>query len=212
MYCKKCGTQLAAESRFCTKCGNSIAQAPVHSAPATDTPEPVHPSGGSEMNEVVVWVLTAQRKESLFSRKPCSLVFMQDKLIVAHLSAQRQKEESARVSSEIKAKGKGFFKGSAAMMQHWANYHKKYYSMTSAQIFAEETTNFAVQYMNMKKLVFQCESMETDSDGRTYGHQGAVDISLLDGNKIKFSHSQSHNSTVKNMMLELFDKKLKYKK
>lgn len=154
MYCKQCGSQIESESKFCPSCGSPVAQTPGRAASEYNIQEPFNQSSNTEE---VVWVLTAQRKESFFKRKACSLIFMKDKLIVAHLSAQRQKEESAKISSEIKVQGKGFFKGSAAMMQHWANYHKKYYSMTSEHILAEDPKNFAIQYMNIKKLVYKCE-------------------------------------------------------
>lgn len=209
MYCKQCGAQFEPESNFCPSCGNPVAQVPDNAASEYNMQEPFDQSSNTEE---VVWVLTAQRKESFFKRKSCFLIFMRDNLIVAHLSAQPQKEENAKIASEIKAQGKGFFKGSAAMMQHWANYHKKYYSMTSGHILAEDPTNFAIQYMNIKKLVYQCESTDIDADGRRYGHQGKLDISLFEGEKIKFSHTHSHDSTIKKTLIELFGKKLKYRK
>lgn len=216
MYCDKCGAQLEPESKFCTNCGSSTAQIPENSAPEDNSqefeyrnPEPLNQNGG---NEAVVWVLTAQRRESFFRRKPCYLIFMKDKLIAAHLSPQFQKAENTRISSEFKAQGKGFFKGSAAMMKHWANYHKKYYSMTSGQILAEDPANFAIQYLDIKKMVYQCESMDIDGDGRSSGHQGSIKITFFPGKKVKFSHSRSHDSSVKKTLIELFGKKLKYKK
>ena len=207
MYCEQCGAQLEPESKFCPSCGRAAAQASGNAG--CNIQKPLNQSSNTEE---VLWILIAQRKESFFKRIACYLIFMKDNLIVAHLSAQRQKDESARVSGEIKTQGKGFFKGSAAMMQHWANYHKKYYSMTSAHILAEEPTNFAIQYTNIKKLVYKCESTDIDADGRSYGHQGKFDISLFDGKKIKFSHTRSHDSTIKKTLIELFGKKLKYRK
>lgn len=207
MYCEQCGAQLEPESKFCPSCGSPVAQASGNAG--CNIQEPFNQSSNTEE---VLWVLVAQRKESFFKRKACSLIFMSDKLIVAHLSAQLQKEESAKLSSEIKAQGKGFFKGSTAMMQHWANYHKKYYSMNSAGILAEDPTNFAIPYMNMKGIVYQCESTDIDADGRSYGHQGKLDVSLFDGKKIKFLHTRSHDSNIKKMLIALFGKKLKYRK
>lgn len=209
MYCEQCGAQLEDESRFCGSCGSSVVQTPVVSSREHISPEP---SNLYNSSEEVVWVFSAQRKESLFKRKPSYLIFMKDKLLVAHLSAELQKQESSRVSSEIKAQGKGFFKGSATMMQFWANYHRKYYSMTSGQILAADPTNFAIPYMNIKKLVYQCESSNIDDDGRSYGNQGKLVISLLDGNKIEFSHNNSHDKTIQQTLTGLFGNTLKYKK
>lgn len=209
MYCEQCGAKLEPESKFCPSCGSPVAHASGNAVSESHIQDPFNQSSNTEE---VVWVLTAQRKESFFKRTTCFLIFMKDKLIVAHLSAQRQKEESAKVSSEIKAQGKGFFKGSAEMMQHWANYHKKYYSMASGHILAEDPTNFSIPYMNINKLVYQCESTDIDADGSSSGHQGKLDISLFDGKNIKFSHTHSHDSTIKKTLIELFGKTLKYRK
>ena len=84
--------------------------------------------------------------------------------------------------------------------------------MPSGDILAEDPTNFSIPYMNINKLVYQCESTDIDSDGRSYGHQGKLDVSLIDGRKIKFTHSRSHDNDIKKMLTELFGKKLKYGK
>ncbi len=84
--------------------------------------------------------------------------------------------------------------------------------MTSAQILAEDPTNFVVPYQMMKKVVFQCESLTTDEEGRAYGSQGGLAFSMMDGKTIKFSHNYSHNGAHKDMLTRLFGGKLKYKK
>ena len=216
MYCEKCGTQLEPEGNFCTRCGSSVAQVSESTEEEHRSPESEYykqePLNQNSENEAVFWVLTAQRRESFFKRKPCYIVFTKNKLIIAHLSPQFQKAENTRISGEIKAQGKGFFKGSAAMMKYWANYHKKYYSMTSEEILAEDSANFVIQYIDIKKIVYQCESVDIDSDGRSYGHQGLIKICFFQGKKIKFSHSRSHNGDIKKTLIELFGKKLKYRK
>ena len=208
MYCEQCGTQLEPESKFCPSCGSPVAQAPGNAVSESHIQEPFNQSSNTEE---VVWVLIAQRKESFFKRKACYLIFLKEKLIVAHLSKERQQEESAKVSSEIKEQGKGFLKGSVAMMQHWANYHNKYYSMTSGQILAEDPANLEIKYHDIETLYYKCESTYMDADGRNSGHSGKIVISLSDGEKIKFSHSNSHDSKVKNILEELFDNKLRYR-
>lgn len=203
MYCIQCGAQIDPKGKFCASCGKLVPQVPVN----TIAPVLSNHSGSSE---VVFFVLNAQRIESLFKRNACSVIFMKEKLIVAHLSAQRQKDENAKITSEIKAQGKGFFKGSAAMMQFWANYHAKYYSMTSEDIIAEDPMNFEINYSNIQKLSYRCESTDIDDEGRNYGHPGELDISLSVGKKVKFSHTHSHDNTTKKTLVELFGKKLKY--
>ncbi len=209
MFCEKCGARAETQRKFCAKCGSPLIQ--IVETTAAES-RPTVPANGFHTSESVVWVLPAQCKISFFKRTPCYVVFMGDRAIVAHLSSQRQKEESAKASQEIKEKGIGFFKGSAAMMQYWSGYHKKYYSMTPAQVLAEDPTNFVLPYQTMKKVLFQCESLTTDEDGRAYGAHGGLTFSLMDGKKIKFSHSYSHNGSHKEMLTKLFNGKLKYKK
>lgn len=209
MYCQKCGAQIVPESSFCTACGNPVAK---NFGSTVSGYNPSPPVNLFNNTVTVSWVLVAQLKESLFKRKACSVVFMRDRLVIAHLSAQRQKEENSRITEEIKSEGKGFFKGSAAMMQYWANYHKKYYTMTPEQIQSEDPANFVVWYENIKKLIFKCETTDIDADGRSYGNQGSLDISLADGRKISFSHSCSNDSSIKKTLTDLFDSKLKYRK
>jgi hypothetical protein len=209
LYCKKCGVQLGPWSKFCTSCGSPIEQDPYTAVSEYNAQETFkQPVNRAE----VVWVLTALRKESFLKGKPCWIVFMKDKLIVAHLSAQHQKEENARMRSEMKAQGKGFFKSSREIMQYWADYPNKYYSMASEHILAEDFTNFAVQYEDIKKIVYRCEVIDIGSDSINWNHQGECNVSLFEGKKIKFSHTRSHNRATKEMLLELFGKKLKYRK
>ncbi len=208
MHCNQCGAKLEPNSKYCESCGSPVELAITNVAHEYNSPEPLNQSVNSE---VVVWVLKAQRIESFFKRKACYLIFMKDKLIVAHLSKESQREENAKLSSEIKNQGKGFLKGSVAMMQHWANYHDKYYSMTSGQILAEDPANLEIKYHDIETLYYKCESTYMDADGRNSGHSGKIVISLSDGEKIKFSHSNSHDSEVKRTLTELFDNKLKYR-
>lgn len=201
---------------ICEKCTSPVTQNSDTSISDNNLPDPEYqdPESLEQENskEEILWVLSAQAMESFFKRKACYLVFMKDKLLVAHLSSQRQKEESAKISSQAKAEGKGFLKSSGAIMQHWSNYYKKYYSMTPGEILAEEAINFAIQYENIVKLFFKAQLTDIDDDGSSSGHQGKFDITLLKGEKIKFSHTQSHNDSVKKMLTELFGEKLKYKK
>lgn len=143
---------------------------------------------------------------------PCYVVFLKDRVIIAHLSPQRHKAEAARASRDIKDGGAGFFKHSAEMMRYWANYHRRYYSMTPAQILAEEPGNFSLLYQDIKKVLFRCESMSADEEGRTYGSSGKLKFYMLDGKKEVFSHKRSHSRNLKETLTKLLNGKLKYKK
>ncbi len=209
MFCTHCGFKVEAQSQFCAKCGSLVAS---DSEPKAAKAAPETPFGRADTTEEIAWVLITQRKLSLIKRVACNLVFMKDKVIVAHLSPELQKAESAKISQEIKASGTGFFKGSAKMMQYWANYYKKYYSMNTSQILAEDPANFVLPYQSVKAVMFQCESQSMDEDGRSYGSQGKLNITMADGKTFKFSHSRAHDRTVKETLTRLLNGKLKYKR
>lgn len=209
MYCAQCGAQLGPWSKFCPGCGSHIEQDPYTAVSDYN----VQGTFKQPVNRTeVVWVLTALRKESFLKGKPCWIVFMKDRLIVAHLSAQHQKGENARMWSEMKAQGKGFFKGSREVMKYWADYPNKYYSMLAEHILAEDPTSFAIEYVNIKKTVYRCEVTDIGGDVTSWNCQGKCNVMFFEGKQLKFSHTRSHDRATKETLIELFDKKLKYRK
>lgn len=203
MFCTQCGNKVEPQNKFCAKCGSKIAQTQKRISEQTIIPP---------VQETAVWIFPTQRKYSLLKIVPCNIVFMTDKAILANLTPEIQKAENARLSHNVKANGIGFFKGSAAMMQFWAEYHKKYYSMAADQILSEDASNLMIWYQNVKKVVYRCHSADIDSDGIAYGSQGKLSFDLYDGNTYKFTHTQSQNKSVKDTLVNLFGNKLTYKK
>lgn len=219
MYCVKCGYQIDPQDKFCAKCGSKVAQfEEVSHKPNPSPPEPEQKiaerptMAPGYIPESVIWVFSAQRKQSLFKIIPCNIVFMQDKLIFAYLTPELQKAESRKLSNDIKSNGIGFLKGSAAMMKYWANFSKKYYTMTANEILSEDQSNAMIQYQNIQKVLFQCDSTSVDSEGITYGTQGKLQFDLFGGQTIKFTHSQWNDKSIRDMLIRLFGEKLKYKK
>jgi len=219
MYCSQCGYIIDPQSKFCAQCGSRIAQ--LHEerqiscqrSPELELKTTAQPIlAPVSTSESVIWVFSVQQKLSLFKIIPCNIVFMQDKAIVAHLTPELQKAENAKLSQDIKSNGIGFFKGSAAMMQYWTNYYKKYYTMTANEILSEDRSNVALQYQNIQKVLFQCDSASVDSDGVSYGTQGKLQIDLYGGQSFKFTHSQWNDKSIRDMLIRLFGEKLKYKK
>lgn len=112
MYCAQCGAQLGPWSKFCPGCGSPIEQDPCTAVSDYN----VQGTFKQPVNRTeVVWVLAALRKESFLKGKPCWIVFMKDRLIVAHLYAQHQKGENAIMWSEMKTQGKGFSRAVAKL-------------------------------------------------------------------------------------------------
>ncbi len=206
MFCTKCGTEIKAGSNFCTGCGTRT------DAGQPQAPRPVREPAQSA-NSGVVWVFGAQRKYSMFKMTPCNIVFMPDKLLIAYLTPALQKAENARLSAELKAQGKGFFSGSAAMVGFWADYYKKYYRMTEAAILAEDPLNVQIPYGSITGVLFRGFSETVDyDDSASNVTQGKLHFTLAGGETLKFAHSQSADRSIKDLLTRFFGTKLKYKR
>jgi hypothetical protein len=192
MFCKECGKELIQGQKYCSQCGITV--------------EP------TQVKSSVIWIIKTSRKLSLLKSVTCYVLFMKDKLILAHLSPSLQKSENKKVSDEIKSSGKGFFKGSASMMGYWADYHKKYYDMSEADILAEDSTNIVVPYSALSEVLFKGTTDRIEKDNTTHVYDGKLYFSLNDGNTIKLKHRENAHKSIKEILIDLFGNKLKYKK
>jgi hypothetical protein len=178
---------MADGSKFCTDCGKQQSSQPTEQA---------------------VWVFTATRRYSLFKTDACNIIFLKDRLVLAYLTGERQKTESAKVAADIKAQGLGFFKGSAAMMSYWADYSKKYYTMDINAILAEDPLNQVILYSMISQIRFECYE-SGDSESNASG--GDLLIQIQGGEMLKFTHASPGDKQIKNILTSLFGYKLKYK-
>ena len=231
MFCTKCGNKLQMSDKFCTGCGNKVntvtpqtapppAQTyqapPVQAAPFVQPPHPEYPPSSTmtaQTDEKTLWVLKTNRKLSLLKVIPCYVIFRSGRTILAHLTPEMQKAESARASGEIKENGLGFFKGSAAMMRFWSEYHRKYYSMSVSEILAECHYNVALENMSLSEVYFKCYSTSTNFDDNSSStNEGKLYLSPFAAEKIKLTHSQYHDRAIRDMLTGLFGDRLKYRK
>jgi len=226
MFCSQCGNQIRNGDTFCFKCGNRVVSAPPANpvqqqpqqqapAPPTYAAQPVAyaQAPSAQPTERVVWVFRADRKYSMFKMTPCYIVFMEDKAVLAYLTPALQKAESAKVSSEIKESNQGFFKGSAAMMRYWSEYYKKYYSMSTAAILAEDPTNVVLPYQAITEVLFKGFSETSSSDDNTSSvTHGKLNFEIAGGETLKFTHSQSADRSIQETLTRLFGNRLKYKR
>ncbi len=149
----------------------------------------------------------------MFKLISCYVVFFPDRIVLAHLTPERQKAESARVAQESKANGLGFFKGSAAMMRYWADYSNKYYNMDERAILAEDPMNFTIHNSTVSEVLFRCYSTTTDfDDNTTQSSGGNLNFSLTGGEKIKLTHKLHHDKMIRETLTSLFGGRLKYRK
>jgi|LFRM01.1.fsa_nt_gb hypothetical protein len=226
MFCSQCGKKLSDDARFCTTCGQPIGTAAIQTGPSVNAgaaaPQMPYPGQPAPMyqaqppaqaaGEQAVLVLHVNRKFSMLKMTPCYMVFMTDKIILAYLSKERQKAESDRVSQEIKASGQGFFKGSAAMMNYWADYHKRYYQMSSQQIMSEDPDNMLIYNQSVSRLLFHAYDTDYSSDGTQNTSGGKLSISLASGETLKFSHSIGQKTSIRDALAMLFGDRFKYRR
>ncbi len=178
MYCSQCGNPMGPNSNFCTRCGHNVSTGqPANSPQPQAQAAPAAPA--ARPAEKVLWVFQAQRKYSMVKMAPCHIVFLQDKVVLAHLTPALQKAESAKVSQQVKAEGKGFFKGSAQMMRFWSEYHKKYYTMPISAILAEDPSNIVIDHPVITRVYFRgfSETVST-GDSTSSVKQGRFELTL----------------------------------
>ncbi len=224
MYCTQCGKQLSDDSLFCSQCGKRVTPPAYQPAPPPPAYQPAPPpsayqpappppaSGFTPQDGPAVWVLRADRKLSVLKQVTCYIVFKQDHLVLAHLSKDMMKTESARMQNEIKAQGIGFFKGSAAMMRGWAAYGDKYGRMTTHDMLAEDPANIAIGYPDITRCLFRGYS--TYSSGDDSGDTvvtGKFELTLRGGDSFKFTHRESGSKAIKSTLQSLLGDTLKYK-
>ena len=233
MFCSQCGKEASANQAFCSQCGQRLAVIPpvqqvyqppvqpayqppvqqVYQPPAQQVYQPPQVAPATAAVDQVVWIISTTRHFSMFKVMSCSVVFMRDKVVLAHLSPALQKAESARVSQDIKANGIGFFKGSAAMMRYWAEWHKRYYTMSVQAILAEDPLNQVIAYSSISEVLFRCfsETISTD-DSNSTATQGKLHFSLINGETIKLTHTLTDVNHIRDTLASLFGNRLKYKR
>ncbi len=200
MFCTNCGSKLEPNQQFCTQCGTRTNS-------GTNNTYINNQTQVTPLN--VIWILTAQKKLSFMNIMACYVIFYNDRLVLAHLSPELQKAESARKSAEIKASGIGFFKGSAEMMRYWANYQEKYRTMPISSIIAEDPLNAEIPYNMISELYFRAFTSGDDDDPDSGGN---LNISLSNSQVIKLQHKVSHSNSIKSTLESLLGFRIKYKK
>lgn len=237
MFCTNCGKTVAPDANFCGGCGSRTAPlqqqpsagaglVPSMQKPFTAPMPPIAPQYQQPVPQVPVQqaapapsaqeatelVLSVTRKLSLVKAVACHLVFKPSWVVVAHLTPALQKAETVRLQEELKAQNVGFMKRAGAQMSFWANYHTRYFEMASDAILAEDPTNQAINYGTISGVYYHCATTQYDADDTASTKQGSLNISLTNGETLKFTHKEHHNRTIQDALTALFGPRLKYKK
>lgn len=201
MYCKNCGNKLNENANFCTKCGTKV----------SEIREPLGNTQTKPSFENAVMVLSASKKDGLFKRTSTYVVFFKDRIVLAMLTPERQKAESKDLSDQIKAEGKGFFKGSVAMMKYWGKYGNRYYNMGPEDILREENSNLMIYNSDISKIVFRRLDSVYDAGSGAGDSLGILEIHCSLG-KISATHNYTDgNKNIKRVLESLYGDRMKYK-
>ncbi len=226
MFCSTCGKQVVANAAFCSGCGSRVGaqqvpgfQQTAFITPAQDTyppqqaayqqPQPVFSPVPSA--EETLLVLKVTHKLSLANAVVCHVVFKRNWLVLAHLTTNLQKFETARLMESMKAQNLGMIKRTGAQMRFWGDFYKRYYSMTTEAILAEDMTNKAINY-GMITLFDYVNGYTTSDDESSYDHEGKLHLSLASSETLKFTHQGRHDKDIYNLLTGLFGGRLRYKK
>lgn len=220
-FCPNCGNELDTASVFCPNCGQKTgeqengAQAnnPTTSAPATNT-QRVDVSPQTEISNAHM-VLNGSKKEGFIKSKTCYMVFFNDRIVFSFIGKERMNAEIKRAQEQVKAEGKGFFKGAMAMMNFWTNYGSRYYQMNPVEIEREDGANFTVYNREIEKIMFRTVDRKNQNAGDDSSNTGFGDMVIYFNNakeKIKVKHRYNDsNKNIKKVLEMLLGNRLKYK-
>jgi hypothetical protein len=219
MFCSRCGKPLIPNAAFCPNCGSRLGTTPVQAqqppqntyAPPPMYQQPQQPVYAAPGGEETLLVLKATRKLSLVNAVVCHIVFKRNWLALAHLSQNLQKTETLKLQETLKAQNVGALKRTGAQMRFWGDFHKRYYTMPTEAILAEEPMNQALNYGMIAAVEYTCGYTLSDEDGST-DYDGTLHFTLANGEVIKFKHQLHHDKAIKELLTGLFGQRLKYKK
>lgn len=212
MSCNYCGKKVRPGASFCTACGRQVAQARGNSNQVKQRERQSVTQDVPRNRDQVIWVLSCKRKLSMFKKVDCKILFMEDKLVLAHLSSKRLKAEKARISQEVKAQHKGIIQRGYHKMGYWAEFHERYNRMPINDILREDPSNILIGYPNISKVLFTGYSESYDDERGTTSSDGRFRLNLVNGGKIQFSHSVDASKDIKNFLQGLFGNRLKYRR
>lgn len=167
-FCTSCGTQLTGGAAFCTSCGSAVVvaqeAAPSVAAEATTPPQPpappaeppstpVEPVPAAVGDQVVAIVPNAALKSGFMGIKRTSytLALTRNQVLCAEVTSAMLKQSVADARDDAKADGKGFFGQWGAQLTAYSKMAERYYSMSPAQILAENPGNFAIERSQIEK-------------------------------------------------------------
>jgi uncharacterized OB-fold protein len=205
MYCVNCGNKLFEGVKFCSQCGNVV--------DSYKTKVQAQTQSQSQTFIKPDFVMTTSKKEGILKATICYLIFYRDSIVLAHLSKERQKDETKKFQEKIKAEGNGFLKRTMIMANFPDEYGERYYNMQTDDILNEDHSNHKIDNDQIQKIVFKAASTFTGSDGSyTKRREGEV-IIHCPANKLKFTHRyRDSDNNIKEILTAIYGAKLKYTK
>jgi hypothetical protein len=151
-FCANCGTSVADNDRFCKQCG-SPRNLPVvdQQAPQyTCQPSQVAPVAGQSRTVSVLpqaKMVTATGVSDIYT-----IVFTPNQAIMARLTGNILNDAAKKSQAQGKAEGKGWMGRAGDQRRAVGSVHLRYLEMTSEQILAETTGNFAIDHTSVASI------------------------------------------------------------
>ncbi|HAA84757.1 MAG TPA: hypothetical protein DCE14_00150 [Kosmotogaceae bacterium] len=141
----------------------------------------------------------------LFGAKSYDLVLTTERLILARISSQLQKEAIKKARDEAKEKGEGFFKQAAAQMRSSTKLYERFFKMTPDEIKAENDDNISIDFPSIKSIKIRDTS---STDPSQPNEQQTIVIKWV-GGKMKLTYRDLDVSKARDILREKLDKVVK---
>ncbi len=141
----------------------------------------------------------------LLGSKSYDVVLTTERLILARISSQIQKDAIKQARDESKEKGEGFFKQAAAQMKSSARLHERFFEMRPEDIVSEDEANTSVDFSSIKSIKLQDLSSSDPSHAQS---QQTMVIKWV-GGKMKLTYTNLNTSDAREILRQQLGKIVK---
>lgn len=118
---------------------------------------------GAEQILAVIPSLTRVSGFMSLKQRPCALVLTNYRVLFAALSNERMKQVLRQARGAAKLEGEGFLGRWRAQVHAVCDYQQQYWNMAPEAILAEDPSNFAVGWADIKRLKFKAGKTDAET-------------------------------------------------